>query len=680
MADQGRVVDRPMARRTFIKAIGGAGLGFALWGRFPNGEIKALAVIPGGTLDVVALPKFAEKMIIPPAMPATTSGGPIYDIEVVPFLQQILPTGQPLTPVWSYAAAGKAATRNYPAFTIETTRGTPITVTWRNRLVDPATNDYVPHLLPVDPTLHWANPPGGPADRDTRPTFTTTPGRYTGPVPIVTHVHGMERAHEWSDGYPEAWYLPAARNIPNDYATEGTFYDTFKNEASNEQGLTWESGTATFSYPNSQRDSNAWYHDHTLGMTRLNVYAGPAGFYFVRDTSASAQPTLKKQPGVPAVLPGPAPTTDTNPVSGQNLDGSYVYEIPIVIQDRSFNTDGTLFYPDSRTFFDGYAGPYIPGTEISPIWNPEFFGNTIVVNGRTWPYLDVEPRRYRFRFLNGCQSRFLILTFPRNVKGLSFAMIGNEGGFLRTPVGLPQLLLAPAERADVIIDFSGLPLGTTIDLLNIGPDAPFGGLPLRGGVVADPKTTGQVMQFRVARPLPAGLKKDPTTPPGQLQLPALAPIPTDANTLVRRVSLLEKMDMAANAVIEAQLGILDENSTAVAKPWMARVTETPAAGSTEIWEIYNTTVDAHPIHLHEVFFEVINRELFTTDPATGALAPAGVPRPPDPWEDGRKDTVIAYPGEITRITMTFGGPGLFVWHCHIVEHEDNEMMRPYQIT
>src|SRR5205814_3769765 len=177
------------------------------------------------------------------------------------------------------------------------------------------------------------------------------------------------------------------------------------------------------------------------------------------------------------VLPGPAPRAGDPP-------GMKYYEIPIIIQDRSFDANGSLFYPDNRAFFEGLQIgqlqiPFIPQdgctgpSDVSPIWNPEFFGNTMVVNGNTWPYLAVEQRRYRFRFLNASDSRFLILKMSRD--GLPFWQIGGDGGFLPSPVQLDRLLMAPAERADVIVDFTGVPVGTEIVLLNVGPDEPFGG-------------------------------------------------------------------------------------------------------------------------------------------------------------------------------------------------------------
>jgi spore coat protein A len=301
-------------------------------------------------------------------------------------------------------------------------------VKWINGLVD-ANGNYLPHLLPVDQTLHWANPLGGPANRDTRPTFTSTPGPYTGPVPIVTHVHGAHTTEE-SDGYTEAWYLPAANNIPAGYAATGTFFDYYNNKYK----LNWPQGTATFEYPNDQRATTLWYYDHTLGMTRLNVYAGPAGFYLIR--GGPDDMVLDSRDGTTAILPGKAPGSYPADPFGE------YGEIPIVVQDRSFNDNGSLFYPDTREFFDDYAGPYIPDTPVSPIWNPEFFGNMMVVNGFTWPYLNVEQRRYRFRLLNGCNSRFLILQF--NDPRVEVWQIGAEGGFLPAPVRLNDHLYPTA--------------------------------------------------------------------------------------------------------------------------------------------------------------------------------------------------------------------------------------------
>ena len=322
-----------ITRRTFLKVSSAGALTLYALNEFGVEEAIA-AAIPGGTLLPGAIAKFVTPLVIPPAMLNTGTANE-YSIAVRQFTQQILPSGMPPTTVWSYGATNNlAGTLNYPAFTIEATRSLQTTITWVNGLVD-GSNNFLSHLLPVDPTLHWANPPGGNTGRDTRPIPPTTPGPYTGPVPIVTHVHGMEGVSDWSDGYAEAWFLPAAGNIPTGFATVGTWYDFFKTKS----GLDWATGTAKFKYPNTQRPSTAWYHDHTLGMTRLNVYAGPAGFYIIRSTDPADEPTMTA--GGPAVLPGPAPQLGDAP-------GTTYYEIPIAIQDRSFDLGGSLFYPNTR--------------------------------------------------------------------------------------------------------------------------------------------------------------------------------------------------------------------------------------------------------------------------------------------------------------------------------------------
>ena len=648
-----------VSRRAFLKIERGGALALYVGGRSGGAEVFA-APIPGGTLAPGSIDKFVRPLVIPPAMPR--SGTNSYAIAVRQFTQEILPPPLPQTTVWGYGAAASGPTFNYPSFTIETTRGTPVTVTWINELTDSSGN-FRAHLLPVDPTLHWANPPGGTTGRDSRPEFATTPGRYTGPVPIVTHVHGMEAVQDWSDGYAEAWFLPAATDIPAGFATVGTWFDFFMGKAG-PLGTTWGPGRATFRYPNSQRPSTAWYHDHTLGMTRLNVYAGPAGFYIIRSDDPADNPTVAGNGGA-AVLPGPAPQLGDE-------TGTRYYEIPIAIQDRSFGSDGALFYPDTRAFFDGFSGPFIPDSDVSPIWNPEFFGNCIVVNGRTWPVLDVEPRRYRFRVLNGCQARFLILSFDD--PAVEVWQIGSEGGFLRQPAKVTELLMGPAERADLIVDFAGVKFGKGVTLRNRGPDSPFGGGGFRP---ADPLTTGRVMLFRVNQAVPAGFV-DPSTPPGQLVMP---PAPALSATRTRSLALLE---LAAeppepDIPIEARLGTFDPTAGLPAGVtflrWEDPETENPDLGDTETWELYNFTEDAHPIHVHEVLFEVANRQRI--DKRTGR--PIQPPRGPTPTENGYKDTVIAYPGEVTRIRMRFSSQGQYVWHCHIVEHEDNEMMRPYRI-
>ena len=662
-------------RREFIR-LGAAGAGgFYLSSSFGSGA-RLLAEVPGGSLSPKVIPKFVEPLVIPPAMPLTWSDTTTdyFRIAVRQFRQQILPAPMPRTTVWGYGSVDFPTTFNYPSFTIEATAGRATRVTWINQLID-GRGDYLPHLLAVDQTLHWANPPGGIEGRDRRG-LDARP--YRGPVPMVPHLHGGHSGDE-SDGFAEAWFLPAASNIPAGYATEGTWYDHFKQKFAATRGETWSPGSAIFHYPNDQPAATLWYHDHTLGMTRLNVYAGPAGFYLIRGGAHDL---------APGILSGPAPAIGDAP-------GISYYEIPIAIQDRSFDANGSLFYPDNRAFFEELTTgqlqiPFIPDpgcgglSDVSPIWNPEFFGNTMVVNGRTWPYLNVEPRRYRFRFLNGCNARFLILQLDS--PDLAFWQIGVEGGFLDAPVRRRQMLLAPAERADVIVDFTDVAVGTRITLKNLGPDEPFGeGEPDIDFEPADRDSTGLVMQFRV---VPAA-SVDTSVRPESLILPARNALP--AASLTRHVSLNEMESETVRVISRgndhvvrfdcerpggvpfgptmALLGTLHPDGTGNPIEWQDAITENPAVGATEIWAIHNFTQDAHPIHIHEVTFEVVSRQTMAT----------GVSRPPEAWETGLKDTVTALPGEIVQVKATFDRAGLYVWHCHIVEHEDNEMMRPYVV-
>jgi spore coat protein A, manganese oxidase len=673
-----------ISRREFLKISLAAGAGLVLSNQVRF--IRRAMAFSQPSLEPHIIPKYSIPLVIPPAMPRTRKltvrGGKnidYYEIAVRQFQQQVLPAGLPSTTVWSYGSANHPGSFNFPAFTIEAKWRAPVRVKWINDLKD-ANNQYLPHLLPVDPTLHWANPPGGVQARDSRPTFSSTPDAYTGPVPIVTHLHGASGVGDESDGYAEAWYLPDAANLPEGYATEGSWYDFFKSKFQSQRSAGhdsdfWQPGTATFQYPNDQRASTLWYHDHTLGMTRLNVYAGPAGFYILR--GGPGEELIDTRTGGKATLPGPAPALG-------DRAGIRYYEIPLAIQDRSFNEDGSLFYPDSREFFDEIAGPYIPFTDIAPIWNPEFFGNTMLVNGNTWPFLEVEQRRYRFRILNGCNSRFLILDY-NHIPGVEVWQIGNEGGYLAAPVNLTavnsnKLLIGPAERADVIVDFTNVPPGSFV-LGNIGPDDPFG-----GGIhgedfeISDPETTGQVMEFRV---IPA-TGRDRSTAPMFLQLPAITPL---VGGTVRPLALLEEMSMHfEDAPSAALLGTLSGVPNLGSEIWAARewadpVTENPNVGDTEVWEFYNASADAHPMHIHELLFQVVDRQPISVDEENESVevVPGSVPIPPEPWETGWKDTVIAYPEQVTRVRMRFDHAGQFVWHCHIVEHEDNEMMRPYRI-
>jgi FtsP/CotA-like multicopper oxidase with cupredoxin domain len=228
----------------------------------------------------------------------------------------------------------------------------------------------------------------------------------------------------------------------------------------------------------------------------------------------------------------------------------------------------------------------------------------------------------------------------------------------------------------MIVDFANVPVGKYV-LGNVGPDEPFGG---PGFEPADPATTGQIMQFDV---VPA-VGIDASTPARFLQLPAIAPLP--AATVTRPLALLEEMSAYHDGPAEALLGTIEGDPNVadgvwVRKTWEEPVSENPEVGATELWELYNATGDAHPMHIHEITFEVVDRQEIEVDEEGGTVevVPGSTPRPAEPWETGFKDTVIAYPGQVTRVRGQFNTPGQFVWHCHIVEHEDNEMMRPYRI-
>ncbi|MHC4141959.1 MAG: multicopper oxidase family protein [Planctomycetota bacterium] len=687
----------------------------------------------GLSLDPTTIPKYVIPLVIPPVM--DNDGEPDnYDIAVREFKQQILPGGiwnllngrndkfKPTT-VWSYGPAADASPEvapdpnsqfNYPAYTIETISDFPVDVKWINDLVDENGN-FLPHLLPIDQTLHWANPPAGPGNTDS---VGMDPEPYAGPVPIVTHVHGAH-VDPHSDGYPEAWWLPAASNIPNGYATMGTLFDD--KTGANPGNL----GYAEFYYRQDQPATTLWYHDHALGMTRNNVYAGPAGFWIIRGGDYDG--ATDSGTGDEAVLPGPAPVAGQG-VLELNVPGdpvrNSIREIPIVIQDRSFKRKGRdLFYPEERAFFEGVKPshlkiPFAPESDVAPIWNPEAFFDVMVVNGVSWPQLTVAPALYRLRLLNGCNSRFLWLKFDD--PEVEVYQIGAEQGFLAEPIlmndlnldesgdGTAQLLMALAERADVIVDFRGLAHGTEILLTNLGPDDPFGGgIPGDDFDAADPETTGQVMRFVVDSSLDGASPTDPSgatpaTDPADLVLNTEPPL-GDAAGDPRNVSLNEEESHEVCVLADEDseeylipirevdcdseppddtivvpfgptaallgLGVGVERTVNVpAGPVDIWVTENPALGATEEWDIYNFTVDAHPIHLHLVRFEVVKRQAF------GEAA-----RGPEPWESAYKDTVIAYPGEITTVKALFDLEGLYVWHCHIVEHEDNEMMRPYYV-
>jgi len=426
-----------------------------------------------------------------------------------------------------------------PGPTFETRAGEPLLVEWVNGLP----ND---HFLPIDHTIHGAE--------EDKPAVRT-----------VVHLHGAKTGPE-SDGYPEDWMIPGKSSL--------------------------------YYYPNQQEASMLWYHDHALGINRLNVYAGLFGAFFIRD-------------GVEEALALP---------KGK-------YEVPLILCDRLLTREGQLLYlvsPDPK----------------SP-WVPEIFGNAILVNGKLFPYLEVEPRRYRFRVLNASNARFYHLSFANDAP---FHQIGTDQGLLPAPVPLTEFDIAPGERADLVVDFSEH----------------------RGAQLVLKNQAFVVMQFRVS----PGKAVETSSLPSVLR--PIPKIPESQAVATRLLTLNEYVDKAGNP------GMMLLN----ASHWKLPVTEKPVLGSTEIWSFVNPSSDSHPIHLHLVRFQILDRQpfepwLFQTKRELHFLGP---PKPPDPNEAGWKDTVRAGRRMVTRIIVPFEGfTGRYVWHCHILEHEDNEMMRPYEV-
>jgi FtsP/CotA-like multicopper oxidase with cupredoxin domain len=422
---------------------------------------------------------------------------------------------------------------------------------------------------------------------------------------------------------------------------------------------TVENGTSfTYHYENAQAAAGLWYHDHALAITRLNVYAGLAGGYLIRD--------------------------EDDPGDGSRLPAD-PYEVPLVIQDRMFTPDGRFAYPPN------------PNPTTPRPWSPEFFGNVATVNGKAWPRLTVARGKYRFRVYNGSNARFYNLRFLQGSSAHRFWQIGTDGGLLDAPVPLTVLLLGPGERADVIIDFAGLAPGTKLVLSNDAPTPyPDGPVTAEEGGVPLP----EIMQFTVGSatgwtgPLPSSLLAQRIT----------RLTPGDAAT-VRSMTLVERVDED-----DAPLGAFLNNRAFGTTDYL---TAPVTADTVEQWELVNTTGDAHPVHLHYTQFQILDRQAFDAEgylaavygaepltPNTGPYPPpsatpflTGPARPPAANEAGWKDTVVAMPGEVTRILVPFGAnaaggrplamgrtyQGEYVWHCHILEHEDNDMMQRYEV-
>ncbi|MFD2518741.1 multicopper oxidase domain-containing protein [Salinimicrobium flavum] len=548
-------------------------------------------------LDPLSQPKFVNALPFPETLSGTyhvmtlsefRQGLGVYDPST---LSDPEPTEfEPL--VWGYNGS-------YPGPTIEAFSDTQIQVKWINDL--PKGNVLENHLFRIDPSIHWAGKIMGEEGHKVK--------ELSG-IPTITHLHGGH-SEAASDGHPEAWYTPGFME------TGPQFYEN--------NGL--------FTYHNDQEAATLWYHDHTLGITRLNVYAGLAGFYILRDT-------WEKNLGLP----------------------SDNYEIPLVIQDRRFYDNGELYYPYEQEYLEDPLEHHLPDSEVTVL--PEMFGDFILVNGKAWPYVEVEPRKYRLRLLNGSDSRFYDLFLP----GVDFYQIGSDGGLLDAPILRDRLLIGPGERLDVIVDFSDPAIDGQTLILKNNARSPF-----PYGETANPRTSGQIMAFKVVLEMEEG-EVDNSIIPQSLR-PAEFEVGEAINT--RQLVLFEGTDEYGR--LKPMLGTAEEGRLEFTEP----VTETPELHTVEEWEIYNTTADAHPIHLHLVHFQVINTQKFNTrkfvegDPSSIQLL--GQPKPPSEENAGRKDTFIVLPGEVTRVKALFDREGLYVWHCHILSHEDFDMMRPFEV-
>jgi spore coat protein A len=683
---------------------------------------------PQDPLDGATVPKYVDAVPVLPRVDGTRH----VTADMVEFQQKILPAtmyaGLPApfnagTFQWGYNLNGGGA--HYPAATIEARQGTATQVAYHNRLrLQNGSPAVLQQFLTQDLTIHWADPihqsqDNGceglmPADRCFDP--------YTGPVPAVAHLHGAEVQSQF-DGHPDAWFTPGLMIKGAAFVSD------------------------TYNYLNTQEATTLWFHDHSLGATRLNVYSGLAAFYLIRDGRDSGG--SGNSIGLPA---------------GR-------FERELMVADRQFDTRGQLIFPDGSPPDNptGINGPP-PNPDIHPFWNPEFFGDVMLVNGKSWPFMDVEPRRYRLRFVNASNARFLQMQLmresngqPTDVAGPAIWQIGSDGGLLDAPSNVddpnnpnsPHLFLAPAERADVIIDFAGQDGKRFIMVNRQEAVAPF-----PSGDPPDPNTSGQVMEFRVSLPLGGQDRSfNPAHPQRGLRAHPIVDIkPADtgrAPDRTRQLILVEIEGEGGPEMVLLNNSHWDGNRSGTTTPIPGSVsngagisaTENPRIGSTEIWEIANLTEDAHPIHVHLIQFQVVSRQAFARDDYRAAYDAAfpggtfrgvtyppgtfipgfGPPRDyntpnaagalggnlsfnpflqggaaaPEPSEAGWKDTVKVKPFEVTRIAVrwapqdvpvrnvrsgdndftfdpTRGGPG-YIWHCHILDHEDNEMMRPYLV-
>jgi len=735
-------------------ATGGAAGFLATRTRFLNRALAAQS--PQIPLPGSAIPQFIDP--VPNLLDANhlivDDGFTTIDLEMREQLAMVLPAGAVPgyagTYVWSYLKPGQFARQSYIGPVVLANRNIPTTMKFINNLGHSSSTNVLAYKYSTDQTMHWADPLNYEANMWNHMAMPPDPGtegaeNYWGPIPAVVHLHGGEVPPQL-DGGPDSWFTSDGNYTGHAfYSGDGIGLKNY----------------SLYRYPNSQEGALIWFHDHTLGATRLNVYAGLAGAYLITDLA-------NDPPNLPPL-------------------------VPLVIQDRMFDTNGQLFFPA-----DSAGGVLWALNPEHPYWVPEFEGDVIVVNGKSWPFMNVEPKRYTFMFLNGSNARTyeMFLTDPVSKNfGPPLWVVGTDGGYLDAPVkidplaaGNNKLVMMSGERYWVIVDFAGYEAGV------IGPNgSPYSGTwllkntaktPFPAGATPNGNTLGRIMQFRVA----GGAVNDTSYNPA-----SLAPLRTPMVRLTgatvqktRQLSLNEVMGMPQNAIDPVTgvmtaypggpLEILVNNTKWDGKringvmtdpltghkmytfetradftpdsTGLNYLSETPNEGDTELWEIVNLTADAHPIHLHLVQFQLLNRQNYNTnrynrvynnafpgggyDPMTGTAYPAkvyipgfgppldynsgnprafggnpditpylqGPARPALPQEDGWKDTVVVYPGQVTRLLVRWaptdlpagtapanaffpfdpnGGHG-YVWHCHIVDHEDNEMMRPDEVV
>lgn len=671
-----------MIRKRWILGIGGVSLvGFAnSAGCGPAAEEKvttesqASVTTPQTQLPGASIPQFVTPLTTLSGNRA--NGTATVSVAMQEFQQKVLPpqfyptSGKFAagTFLWGYNVNGAGA--SWPGRTIEAQRNVTTTVQYANDLQQ--ANGSPPELqqfLSVDMTIHWADPiktsannhcivgdenggdfftdAGSLAENDAGiiggtqnavPPACAVP--YVGPVPVVPHLHGAEVLSAF-DGNPDSWFTPnAALKGPGFVST-------------------------TYNYPNQQEATTLWFHDHSLGTTRLNVYSGLAAFYLIRDNRDTGLANNS------ITLPGGP------------------FEQELLIADRIFDTNGQLIFPDGSPANQPIGLEGAPAnTNLHPFAIPEFFGDVMTVNGKSWPFFEVQPRRYRFRIVNGSNARFLqmqlfqeatvngaftgissLLTDTHNppvgIPGPPIWQIGSDGGFLDAPVNVdlttpgqvfsgdpnsPHLFMAPAERSDIIIDFGGqagkrfILTNTAVapypggGVITITPDGNMEKLPppaQQGPTTANPNLPGpyeitdQIMEFRVDQPLqgtdtsfnPAGNHPALRASPIVDIKPADTGLPVDAH---RQLVLDEVEDVNTGAPVEviienAHWNGLREGSTtpipgSVESSPGVNSTENPREGATELWEIANLSPDAHPLHIHLIQFQIINSQPLFSEP------------------------------------------------------------------